>query len=239
MLAKRTLGQRFSQSRPNELNEGVGERIFMMRRTIATFVLVLFAAAPSAAENRIEVASIEKGLSSRTNKVLPPAVTEKYEYYEVCGCNEEELYCDLRKKCGKWTDGKKYDSLTSWEIQWDHEYGRNSRTCEVNSFMPIVNITFRYPKWKRTEEASQSLMEKWDRYLENLIAHENGHRDMVVETMNDLSHAVAQLPPAPSCDDLDRNVRALFRKYLAKMNKDQLEYDKTTKHGATQGAVFP
>jgi predicted secreted Zn-dependent protease len=82
-------------------------------------------------------------------------------------------------------------------------------------------------------------MEKWDRYLNNLITHENGHRDMVVDAANDLSRAVVQLSPAPTCADLDRNVRALFRKRMEIMNEDQREYDKTTKHGTTQGAVFP
>lgn len=211
----------------------------MTIRSLPVLVLAFFAGAAFAAENRIEVASIEPGPTSRNSRVLPPAITEKYEYYEVCGCNEEELHCDLRQKCGTWTDGKRYDSLTSWDIKWDHEYGRNSRACAVNAFTPVITITFRYPKWKRTEEAPQSLVEKWDRYLENLVAHENGHRDMVVEAMTELSHAVAGLSPAPSCDDLDRNVRALFRTYVAKMNKEQQEYDRTTKHGATQGAVFP
>lgn len=211
----------------------------MIRRTLLVLVIALFAAAASAAEDRIEIASIEKDPPSRSSRILPPVVIEKYEYYEVCGCTEKELHCDLRQKCGTWTDGKKYDSLTSWNIKWDHEYGQASRTCAINAFKPIVNITFRYPKWKRTDEAPHSLVEKWDRYLDNLIAHENGHRDMVVAAMADLSHAVAQLSPAPTCADLDRNVRALFRTYMAKMKKDQHDYDDATKHGAAQGAVFP
>ncbi|MHB8845817.1 MAG: DUF922 domain-containing protein [Nitrospirota bacterium] len=210
----------------------------MIRQSLFVLVLVFFTGAAFAAESRIEMASI-KPEPARNSRVLPPAITEKYEYYEVCGCNEEELHCDLRQKCVTWTDGKKYDSLTSWDIKWDHEYGRNSRTCAVNAFTPIVNITFRYPKWKHPDEAPRPLVEKWNRYLENLVAHENGHRDMVVEAMTGLSHAVARLSPAPSCDDLDRNIRALFRTSIAKMNEDQRKYDETTKHGTAQGAVFP
>lgn len=214
----------------------------MMKRIIVTLLLIHFhfAATIFAAEDRVNLASIERDKTVWVkNKVLPPSVIERYEYYEICGCDEEALHCDLKQKCITWKDGHKYDSLTSWDVKWDHGYDQASETCAVNSFQPIVEITFRYPRWKRTDDAPQSLVEKWDRYLKNLTVHENGHRDMVVEAANDLSRAVAGLPSAPSCAELDRTVRALFRVRMGKMNRDQREYDDTTKHGAMQGAVFP
>jgi predicted secreted Zn-dependent protease len=211
----------------------------MMRNLSAILILMLFTVITSAAEDRLDVAIIEKDRPLQRSKVLPPMITEKYEYYEVCGCREEELHCDLKKKCLTWNDGNKYDSLTSWDIKWDREYNQDSKTCAVNSFKPIINFTYRYPKWNRTDDAPKDLIEKWDRYLNNLIAHETGHRVMVVEAVNDLSHVVVQLPPAPACVDLDRTVRVLFRKSMEKMKNDQRDYDETTKHGTTQGAVFP
>jgi len=211
----------------------------LMMRIALTLLLATLSVTTSEAEDRVDIASIEREQTILRTKVLPPVVTETYEYYEVCGCDEEELHCDLKQKCVRWSDGHKYDSLTSWDVKWDHRYDQASERCAINSFKPIVEITFRYPRWKRTDDAPRPLVEKWDRYLENLIIHENGHRDRVVDAAADLSRAVAQLPPAPTCADLDRNVRALFRMRMAKMNKDQREYDETTKHGATQGAVFP
>ena len=210
-----------------------------MNKFILSLLFMTFAATTFAAVDRVNIASIEISQPFTSNKVMPPEVSEKYEYYEICGCSETELHCNLKQDCIKWKDGHKYDSLTSWDVRWDHDYDRDSETCTINSFRPIVEITFRYPKWKRADDAPRPLIEKWDRYLKNLIIHESGHRDMVVDAVNDLSHAVAQLTPARSCTDLDRNVRTLFRMRLEKMNKDQREYDETTKHGFTQGAVFP
>jgi predicted secreted Zn-dependent protease len=204
-----------------------------------TLTLLLLTGTAFAAEDRVEVASIEKKMPAQGDKVLPPVVNEKYEYYEVCGSCEDELHCDLKKKCVTGNDGKKFDSLTIWDIKWDHGYDQTSKTCAVNAFKPIVSIPFRYPQWTRTDVAPQSLLEKWDRYIRNLIAHENGHRDMVVAAVNDLSRAVAHLPSAPTCEDLDSKMRALFRTSMEKMKQDQREYDETTKHDATQGAAFP
>ncbi|MEK6742940.1 MAG: DUF922 domain-containing protein [Nitrospirota bacterium] len=211
----------------------------MMKIFAISLLFITFAAATIAAEDRVDIASLEGSHTVWRNKVLSPVVTEKYEYYEVCGCDEEAIHCDLRQKCVTWKDGHKYDSLTSWDVKWDHEYDRTSETCAINSFKPIVEITFRYPKWKRTDDAPLSLIKKWDRYVNNLIIHENIHRDIVLEAAADLSRAVAQLSSSPSCAELDRTVRALFRVRMGKMHRDQREYDEVTKHGVTQGAVFP
>lgn len=212
----------------------------MIKRIIVSCLLIPFGVTSFAAEDRVNMASIERDQTVWVrSKVLPPKVTEKYEYYEVCGCDEKELQCDLKQKCVRWNDGHKYDSLTSWDMGWDHGYDQTSESCAINSFKPIIEITFRYPKWKRTDEAPRSLMEKWDRYLKNLTAHENGHRDMVVKAATELSHDVAQLPPAQTCAELDRRVRELARKRLEMMHENQRSYDEMTKHGATQGAVFP
>ncbi len=210
-----------------------------LKGTVVFLLLMAVAVATFAAGNSVEVASIDTDLPfKKKNRVAPPVVTEKYEYYEVCGCSEKELQCDIRQKCFTWNDGKKYDSLTLWDVKWDHGYDRVPRACSTDSFRLTVEIIFRYPKWKRTDDAPRPLMEKWDRYLKNLTIHENGHRDMVVEAAAELTRAVAQLPPASTCADLDLEVRALCRERMEKLNENQQEYDETTKHGVTQGAVF-
>jgi predicted secreted Zn-dependent protease len=62
---------------------------------------------------------------------------------------------------------------------------------------------------------------------------------MVVEAVEDLTRAVALLPAAPTCAELDRRVRSLCHERMAKLNDDAKEYDAATLHGAEQGAVFP
>jgi predicted secreted Zn-dependent protease len=103
----------------------------------------------------------------------------------------------------------------------------------------FVEIVYRYPKWVRTDDASRPLVEKWDRYMKNLITHENGHRDMVAEAAAELTRAVAGLPPAATCAEIDRKVKALCRERMEKLTEDQKGYDAATEHGVKQGAVFP
>jgi predicted secreted Zn-dependent protease len=208
---------------------------------VVVFLLLATIALPVAAsETGLAVANIDTDVRPRMkNSVVPPVVTEKFEYYEVCGCNEKELQCDIKKKCIQWSDGKKYDAVTTWNVNWDYGYDNAPQSCAADSFKVTVEILFRYPKWARTPDAPPQLVEKWDQYMKNLIIHENGHRDIAVQAAEKLSRAVAALPPASSCVELDRRVKALYRSRMEKLDRDQKSYDAATNHGVTQGALFP
>ncbi|HWR72283.1 MAG TPA: DUF922 domain-containing protein [Nitrospirota bacterium] len=212
-----------------------------MQRIIVYFMFMFMTAASGsfAVEGVLETAYQGKAPLPLKNTVAPPLLAEKNEYYEISGCSEHELHHDLKKKCIPGNNGKKFDSITTWDVKWDYDHESAPGTCAAESFMVTVDIIYRYPKWTRTGEVPQLLVEKWDRYLQNLILHEKGHRDMVAEAAAELTRAVADLPPAPTCSQLDRKVRALSRERMEKLKEDQNKYDADTKHGATQGAIFP
>jgi predicted secreted Zn-dependent protease len=216
------------------------KRDFRLRITIFCLLLLGMATTAFAGEDRPVVANLAKDpVPRKKNIVAPPLVTEKYDYYEVGGSCEKDLQCEMNQKSIKWNDGKKYDSVTSWKVKWDYGYDRAPRTCSADAFRVTVAITFRLPKWARAGDAPQQLVDKWDSYMKNLLAHENGHRDMAVEAAADLSRAVAELPPALSCDELDRQVQKMCRARMKELKEDEVEYDTATNHGYTQGAVFP
>ncbi len=213
-----------------------------MFKGIAIFFLVMMpvAVASYAGDGSINLASVDRGVyAEKNNSSMPPLVTEHYEYYDVSGDNEKALRCDMSKNGCRWNDGKKYDSITTWRIKWHYDYDRGPQTCCAESFTASIDIIFRYPKWVQGDGAPQSLVDKWDSYMKNLVTHENGHRDMAVRAAEELSCAVAALPPASSCAELDRNVRALYSEQMRKLSADERSYDDATNHGLTQGAFFP
>jgi predicted secreted Zn-dependent protease len=173
------------------------------------------------------------------NSVLDPLYNEKYEYYEVCGCSEKDVQCDLTLKAIKCSDGNKYDSVTNWRVKWDYGYSRASKTCSPESFRVTVDVIFRLPKWVREVNAPQQLVDKWDGYMKNLIVHENGHRDRALHAAAELTRMIAGLPPARTCSDLDREVNRVSRARLKKLIVEQEEYDAATSHGHAQGVKFP
>ena len=169
---------------------------------------------------------------------VAPIVTEKHAYYEALGHCEKDAQCRMRRKGIAWSDGKKYDSTTNWHVTWKYGYNRTLDACSVDSFRVFVEITFLYPRWVPGGDTTGDLTDRWEAYIKNLVTHENGHRDLAVEAAAKLARAVAELPPSPTCVDVDREVRALSRVRMDMLNDDEKEYDTATNHGYTQGAVF-
>ncbi len=209
----------------------------MKRINIFTLLFLFVAATAFAAEDRVELASIDREHSLR--KYNPPKITERNEYYEIRGNSEKELRKQMCQKGCTWDDGRTYDSLTSWYWTWDYGTDAVSQACSGEDFSVILELTTRFPKWVRTGEAPQPLVDKWDGYMKNLTLHEQGHRDRVMDAVAQLSGAVAKLPRSLSCADRDRQVRTLSSKIMAQLNAAQQEYDAETSHGVTQGALFP
>ncbi len=214
----------------------------IIRRFGLLFLCLSLSATAFAGERRTDAVLAGNGVASwevNKNILIPPIVNEKYVYYDVCGLCENDIQCDLKKKCIKWTDGEKYDSVTSWKIKWDYGRNRVAGACSAEAFTVTVDIVFRLPRWERTKDAPRALADKWDTYMKNLMTHENGHRDLAVAAATDLTRDVVELAPAQTCDELDRRIDDLSRIRMEKLDEAQKEYDVKTDHGRKQGAVFP
>ncbi len=211
-----------------------------MKKILVSFVLIIWFAVPArATDNTLDLANINSDLRLDIQNRAEPAVSESYEYYEIYGDCEKELRRQMTRNGTKWGDGKTYDSVTTWNVDWDYDYKCRSGGCTADSFNSKVKVTIRYPKWVNQDKSSRALRDKWDNYMKNLVLHEHGHRDLAVKAAAGLAHAVSVLPPAPSRSELDRQIEELSNNLMAKMADDQREYDAETIHGTTQGAVFP
>ena len=210
-------------------------------RIFGLLILYLYVSATTfAGDSGAGDAPAGNGLASReVRKIIPAKVNEKYVYYDICGLCEKDLQCDLKSKCIKWTDGKKYDSVTSWKMKRDYNRNSTAGACSVEAFTVTVEVVFDLPRWKHADDASRELVDKWDRYMKNLITHENGHRDLAVAAAADISRDVAELAPISTCGELDRRIDNLSRIRMNKLVEEQKEYDIKTEHGRKQGAVFP
>ncbi len=166
-------------------------------------------------------------------------VNQSVGYYDIRGVTEEELAVQLKQKGTRWNDGQSYASTTAWNVSWDFEPDCAPWRCTVGSFRVTVSITTRLPRWVPEGDAPADLRLKWRDFTEKLLEHENGHRDRAIAGAADLLTAVQSLPSQSSREDLEREVNAITAQKMARMNAGQDEYDRTTAHGTSQGAVFP
>ena len=212
----------------------------IMKEFIILVIAMFVINAAIAGEGRTESDKAKESVvAEKRNHVLSPFHTEKYEYYEVCGCCEKDLQCEMMDKAIRWKDGNKYDSITKWKVKWDYAYSRDDNACFTDSFRVNIEITFHLPKWVCGGQPPPSLAEKWESYIRNLNLHEKGHGDRALKTAEDLTHSVAELAPARSCSELDRQVQRLCSERMKRLDEEQEEYDAATEHGQIHGISFP
>jgi len=94
-----------------------------------------------------------------------------------------------------------------------------------------VRVVVSFPRWTHPRAAPASLVAAWNRYTRALARHEQGHVDYAVGRRA----AVARAIKRATCGSA--NAAAL--KQLDVIRKHDVAYDRSTQHGATQGARFP
>lgn len=169
-------------------------------------------------ENTVRPSKPKIGLSIITN------------YYNIQGSTENDLRQQMNT-LGPTDSYGRHDAYTKWDIIW-------MKPCNG---MPSVkvNIVFTYPKWLKPDNPDSSLDAKWTRYIEALKNHESGHQDIATRATQEIMDTLYGLPNTSNCAEQNQQVVNLGNNIINKYKQEEIQYDNSTNHGRTHGAVFP
>jgi predicted secreted Zn-dependent protease len=102
-----------------------------------------------------------------------------------------------------------------------------------------VSVVISSPAWVQPASAAPAVVDRWNRYMNALITHENGHRDRGIAAGDKIYNKLSAMRREGSCPVLANDANASANAILAEYNASDSQYDKDTGHGKTQGAVFP
>jgi predicted secreted Zn-dependent protease len=102
-----------------------------------------------------------------------------------------------------------------------------------------VKVDYFYPQWQTPEDYQVGLLEKWQSYIANLEIHEEGHGQNGIDAGQDILNALSALPDQATCDAASSLAVTTANNVVSKYNTKDEDYDDSTGHGRTQGAVFP
>jgi predicted secreted Zn-dependent protease len=168
-----------------------------------------------------------------------PTIMTNYDYYDIEGRTAAELRQQMNIYGVAWTNGSIYDAYTGWDVKWNYRYRLTDENCSIQSVTTTLTVEFRLPRWENHTSGTAALKKKWDAYMQSLIQHENGHKDIGVNAAVEIERSIAELEPAETCDDLAETANQLGRRIISKHAAAEREYDAQTNFGETQGAVFP
>jgi predicted secreted Zn-dependent protease len=165
-----------------------------------------------------------------------PRVDVKIKYYEVEGDTVEDLKNELKVKTPIRNNGTPFDANTTWYVKWNTQWAMKGMSCGIISVTTRVSIIFTLPKWANYKEHSGKEREKWDRFFQRLVDHENGHKDIAVGSAKELEKSILDMESRKNCDDLKRDANRLGETIIEKYQGVTEQYDLETDHGRKQNA---
>lgn len=164
----------------------------------------------------------------------PPGVIveARLHYYDVTAGTLSEIRRALAVE-GPRSGGRAWAAVTSWRLNWTYQYVRGNLGCEIHHVKVRVITAITFPRWNPTSQPDSALAALWYQYNAGLAEHERGHAQLAVQSAGEI---VQQLEGMSGglCNALDTSANAVGQRVMAVMRTKQLEYDQTTRHGATQ-----
>lgn len=168
------------------------------------------------------------------------AYTERRETYPVYGSNRRELVASMRAAQARHRDeqgDQRSVARTSQTLGMRYELEPVAGGCRFKDLVVSLDVTIHLPEWSM-QGAPKPLRESWKRMQAALVRHEEGHRDIAVESASYLSRGLRALGVQPDCQALRREAQRLFFRAQLRYSVRDGAYERRTNHGIAQGAVL-
>ena len=172
----------------------------------------------------------------------PAGVTldTKLEYYDVTAASLTELRRGMMQLGPRW-EGRSYQAATQSKFRWAYVVesprslvdSASSVLCQPRRVRVTVQTVVVFPRWNPSTEPDSAMIEWWHQLNAGLMEHERGHALLSVRTAGDIAKSLEAMAPVP-CDDLARRVQTAGQQRIVVERRQQVEYDRSTRHGATQ-----
>lgn len=131
-------------------------------------------------------------------------------------------------------DGQRFHGHTHWDVRWTFRWWRDaSGRCRITKVTTRLRSEVQLPELRRATPDQRAL---FDRYLPALSRHEQGHVQFGRDAARAIDQGIAELPTASDCATLERQANALGHRLLREHAERERQYDRDTRHGASQGA---
>ena len=128
------------------------------------------------------------------------------------------------------SDGNKpVDAFMDWYISWNWP-GYGTEKCDLSAVSVTYRIKVIMPRWEAPADAPPELISKWEKYMQALAFHEQEHVNIIADNHLSVKTAIQ----SATCSTAE----AAAQKALDSLRELNSNYDRETKHGETQGAVF-
>lgn len=169
-----------------------------------------------------------------------PKITERVTYYDISGPSPRDLVAQMRAlgPLDNLDQRTHRFARSDWHVSWHYGDWRTPNQCAISKVLVTLDIVSIYPRWTREAQADTAMRKEWQDFMAGVFAHESGHGRNGIDTAREIEQTVAAISPEANCADLGAKVDAVVSAIIQKHNAIDIEYDRITDHGRTQGAYL-
>ncbi|MDB5699577.1 MAG: Zn-dependent protease [Alphaproteobacteria bacterium] len=154
-----------------------------------------------------------------------------FAYYDVSGRTIDEIRRSLDARQPRDpNDGTSVAALSSWSMRWGWR-ARGGGGCDLANPSIDFGARIQLPRLVTQSELAPELLARWRRFIAAVEAHESRHVRYAYEHRRDVAAAIRASDCAGAASAAAAAVRAIAQR--------DIDYDRATRHGTTEGAVFP
>lgn len=160
----------------------------------------------------------------------------EHRYYDVDQRPGETLLAALNAASPVRDGGRAFHAYTAWNVRWQFRWNAAAGgTCRITSVTTRLAVTMTLPRLRSTDALAAA---DFRRYYPALLLHEEGHRSLARGVAQEIDRRIEALPPMERCADLEREANRLGHELLEDARQREVEYDRSTRQGCTQGACL-
>jgi predicted secreted Zn-dependent protease len=151
--------------------------------------------------------------SSISQSQAKVVLKEKIKYYSVTGSTGAELYKSMVKN-GPDHGGAKRNVLASTSFKFNFEndvFTIRRNRCILTNLDIVVDVTYTYPRWRGSKNASPETRRAWKNFEKAAIIHEKEHVKITRKFAKDYEKALMKSRRKASDDCAKQSVGELFR----------------------------
>ncbi len=158
--------------------------------------------------------------------------------YTVYGASPAQISAQMYNCSPVIEGGSRFAASTDYALNWSFVIqGNTTGMCSITDVRIGLAVAQTYPEWQPAVGTPASVSSAWQRFSTNLHTHEDGHANLNLLYVNQLL-ATLQSIPATDCTTIKEIANTQADALMSRLNQAHEDYDHTTNHGATQGAVL-
>ncbi len=167
-----------------------------------------------------------------------PVEQLSYKYYDITPTSLAGLHKAVFSRSPIKTNGRQYAGQTRWKLSYRYRRTLDGAGCRSGSLAIALDIQYTMPRLAKNHWTPISVRNAFNRYYQALLRHEQGHARSGRLAAREAELALQRLPVFPRCDQLNSAMVSTFNNIVLKYQQRDMEYDRRTVHGKTQGATL-